>query len=129
MHKVYNFDVYEKLLSTIKESSKTSIYEVCFDKRLRSASWICFMLTFWFQWTGFDALNIYSNRILTKMNENSSDVIVSAKFGAILLCLMNFVGSGLSYVTTNRIGRVKILVVGQVLMGTSLFIMSTCLLK
>jgi hypothetical protein len=79
---VYNCDESEqnKIFQSLKESigiesknemekdseikSEPSLYEVLFGKTYRKATWIIFIWTFFFNWTGIDSINMYSNIII-----------------------------------------------------------------
>ena len=83
----------------------------------RRSTWIVYMMTLFTIWTGVDALNMYSNRLLTKMNEESGDedkgITVSPNLGTILFGLANMFGALLGFFSVHNFGRVRILVVGH----------------
>ena len=75
-HKSENLEeIYDFLTESIglqdKEEKRVSLYDTMSDPRYRKATWIVVTLLFFNQFTGIDALNVYSNRMITKMNENA----------------------------------------------------------
>jgi len=92
-----------------------------FDKNYRKATWVVFIWTFFFMWAGIDALNMYSNVIISKMNEPrikaGKSVFISAEVGSVLIGATQWIGSILAYFTVYNFGRVTLLVWGHLAMG------------
>ena len=91
-----------------------------FHKNYRKATWIVYTMTIFNQWTGIDALNLYSNRLLNQMNQGekaSGKLTMSANTGTSLLGAMNFVGSVLAYFSVRNFGRVPVLFWCRIVMG------------
>ena len=84
-------------------------------------------MTFFNQWTGIDALNMFSNRLLTKMNDGS-DNVVSANFGTILFGFMNFFGAACAYFFVKSFGRVQVLLWAHLVMGITQIILAVCII-
>ena len=85
-------------------------------------------MTFFNQWTGIDALNMFSNRLLTKMNDGSSSLI-SANFGTILFGFANFFGAVLAYFSVKNFGRVQVLLWSHLAMGIVQFTLAFCIMQ
>jgi uncharacterized membrane protein (Fun14 family) len=72
-------------------------------------------------WTGIDALNIYSNIIINKMNlprlKEGKAIIISAEVGSVIVGATQFIGAFLAYFTVRSFGRVTLLVWGHLIMG------------
>lgn len=101
-----------------------------FDPNYRRGTWTVLIMTVFNQWTGIDALNIYSNRLLTKMNENQVEgqLMVSANTATIMFGLTNFLGSIAAFFTVHNFGRVKILIWARLVMGLLHLSFAICVL-
>lgn len=92
-----------------------------FGRNYRKATWTVFIWTFFFMWTGIDALNMYSNIIINKMNEprikEGKTILISAEVGSVLIGAVQFIGSILAYFTVYNFGRIPLLVWGHFVMG------------
>jgi predicted MFS family arabinose efflux permease len=76
--KIYQDDaetVYEKMEASIskKEKDSTTLWEAMTAPEYRKATWICFFQAFFcHQYTGFNAVYIYSATMATKLNEEGN---------------------------------------------------------
>jgi len=72
-------------------------------------------------WTGIDALNMYSNVIIAKMNApriaEHKKPFFSAEVGSVLIGVTQLLGSVLAYFTVSKFGRKPLLVWGHLIMG------------
>ena len=72
-------------------------------------------------WTGIDALNMYSNIIIVKMNEprisEGKEPFFNAEVGSVLVGATQFVGSMLAYFSVSKFNRVTLLFWGHIAMG------------
>jgi hypothetical protein len=103
------------------ESKTPSIRQAIFGRNHRKGTWVILGWTFFFMWTGIDALNMYSNVIINRMNEPrikaGQSILITAEFGTTMIGAMQFIGSILAYYTVYNFERVKLLVWGHILMG------------
>ena len=51
------------------DASKTSIRQAVFGRKYRKSSWICFLLNTFDQQSGINAVGLYANRFLVRMEE------------------------------------------------------------
>ena len=104
-----------------EQTKEPSIKQAIFGKNYRKGTWIVLGWTFFFMWTGIDALNMYSNVIINRMNEPrikaGESIYITAEFGTMMVGAMQFIGSILAYYTVYNFERVKLLVWGHILMG------------
>lgn len=98
---IYSF--LERTTST-KDSSIT-LRMALFDKEHRRGTHIVFLLMCFMMLTGIDGLNIFSNRIITNMNQGK-DVIVSANTATAIFGWINFISAFLSLFIVQYFGRV-----------------------
>jgi SP family facilitated glucose transporter-like MFS transporter 1 len=91
------------------------------DRKFRRGTWTMFFWTFFFMWTGIDALNMYSNVIIVKMNEPrihaGKEPFFNAEVGSVLVGLTQFVGSLLAYFSVTKFNRITLLFWGHIAMG------------
>mmetsp|Transcript_18953 Transcript_18953/g.18097 ORF Transcript_18953/g.18097 Transcript_18953/m.18097 type:complete len:234 (+) Transcript_18953:445-1146(+) len=123
--KVYRKDQnHGKILSVLKadvaKSKKTQSKEtfkdaIC-DKKNRLTTWMVTSTLSLFYLAGSSPIAIYSNRLLTKMNEDG-DFFVSSTVGAMLLSVANCVGAGLSPLLGKVLGTRPIMILGQFIPG------------
>ena len=110
-----------------QEEKSLSLCEVLFSKAYRRSTWTVFVMTIFNQWTGIDALNIYSNRIINKMNEGQEDPAISATLATILFGLTGCTGGLAAYFTVGKSGRVKSLLWCHFLMSVMHFLLAVCI--
>lgn len=102
------------------EQETVTLMQAMCNRNYRKATWIVYIMTIFNQWTGIDALNLYSNRLLNQMNSGeqvSGKLTISATAGTSLLGAMNFVGSVLAYFSVKNFGRVPVLFWCRIVMG------------
>jgi hypothetical protein len=100
-----------------------------FDSRYRRATWTVFAMTVFNQWTGIDALTIYSNRILTKIAADADPGLISPNLGTSLMGAMVFIGACFSVFPVRKYGRVPVLIIGHVAMGVCHSLLSYAILN
>ena len=101
-----------------------SIKQVLFDKDFRVSTHVCFMLMFFMMWSGIDAVNIYSNRILSKLDPK----YISPNSATTLIGFMLIVGSIFALLIINRFGRVKILLFAHIAFGVIHLLLALCII-
>ena len=74
------------------KSKESSIRQAIFGENYMKGTWIVLGWTFFFMWTGIDALNMYSNVIINRMNEPrikaGESILISAEFGTTMIGVM-----------------------------------------
>lgn len=64
------------------------------------------------QWSGINAITVYSNRLLTKMVEDGGDFPITPLQGTYIIGLANAVGSNIPVFYAGKIGRRPIFILG-----------------
>ena len=59
------------------DASTTSMRQAVFGKKYRKASWICFLLNTFDQQTGINAIGLYANRFLVRMEEQNGGFFIT----------------------------------------------------
>ena len=55
--------------STTLDAASTSFREAVFGRKYRKASWVCFTINSFTQWTGVNVLTVYANRLIVQIKE------------------------------------------------------------
>lgn len=112
------------------DASKTSIRQAVFGRKYRKSSWICFLLNTFDQQSGINAVGLYANRFLVRMEEQSGDsFFITPLQGTYLLGATNLVFCSVSLYTINKLGRRTHYILGQFFMAVFLFICGYATIK
>ena len=102
-----------------------SFNQALFGDRYRKATWICFVLTFFHQNTGLNAINMYSNTMIQKINdENPGSFPLSATQATYFVGVFGFIGALLGPLVINSLKRKNNFLYGHATMGISMVLMA-----
>jgi len=105
------------------DAQSTSLKNALCGPKYRRATWVCFFIQFFHQFSGIQAINIYANRMLVQMTEQAGSFPLTPLQGTYVLGAVNGVTSVLAVACISFFGRKPILYVGQFAMG---FFMMLC---
>ena len=104
-----------------------SLREVLFDRKYRSGTHIVFMLMSLMMWTGIDALNMFSNRILTKIN-GEQEVAISANTATVIFGYVSLIASFFAFPVVKSFGRVPIMFWAHIVLGIIHCLVGICII-
>ena len=97
------------------------VEEVTFCQALKmKATWICFVLTFFHQNTGLNALNMYSSTMIEKLGDKFP---LSPKTATYFVGIFGFTGAAIAPCFTANLNRKTQFLYGHTTMGISMILM------
>ena len=103
------------------DASSTSFRQAVCGKKYRKASWVCFFLNCFNQQSGINAINVYANRLLVRMQEQGGGFPLSPLQGTYVIGGVNATAALIAIAMIGKIGRRPIFITGQFTMGVFLF--------
>ena len=117
--------MYAKLKSSVQsedEGQSVSFGEAACGEEYRYATWYCFVLTFFHQNTGLNAINIYSNTMIRKLNEDGGFPLTPVQ-ATYFIGIFGFIGACLGPFVISRMKRKQNFLYGHSTMGISMITM------
>ena len=107
---------------TSLDASSMSFKNAVCGKKYRRASWVCFVLNCFNQQSGINAINVYANRLLVKMEEQGGSFPLTPRQGTYVIGAVNGLAALLALYTITLQGRRPIFIQGQFFMAVWLFL-------
>ena len=108
--------------NTSMGSSDLTFKQVLFDPKYRRATWVCFVLNCFNQFSGVNALNQYAVRFLERIQEDSAGAFpVSPKNGSYVIGASNGISALCAILIMANFGRRPILIAGEATMAIFTF--------
>ena len=115
--------------STTLDASSTTFKEAVCGRKYRKASWICFIINCFNQQSGINAINVYANRLLVKMQEGGGEFPLTPRQGTYVIGAVNGLAALLAIWTITLQGRRPIFIQGQFFMAVWLFLCGLSVLE
>ena len=94
------------------DASSTTFRQAVCGPKYRKGSWICLILHIFNQCSGINAINVYANRLLTKMEEDGGEFPLTPLQGTYVVGFVNAISATLAVFIISLAGRRPILIIG-----------------
>ena len=101
--------------STTMDASSTTFKAAVCGPKYAKGTWVCFFINMFNQQSGINAINVYANRLLKQMAEQSSEgdeFPFTVAQGTFIIGLSNAIGAILVFAYIGSVGRRPILITG-----------------
>ena len=104
-----------------KDGSKTSLIQAMCGPSFRRATWTCFVINVFNQYSGINAIIVYANRLVKQMNEQSGgEFPISTVAGTVIIGVVGAITAYFPIFYIGVVGRKLIFAAGHFGMGASL---------